>query len=127
MPDNWRVREDRRKALRRDPTTRSRWVLEDSKKRDKRHGFISDLDLSFVQDLLALGCQYCGETKLKMTLDRVDNALGHTKANVVPACIRCNYMRRDMPWEAWLKFAETVRTVREQGLFGDWIGFGATL
>jgi len=57
-----------------------------------------------------------------MTLDRIDNDKGHTQDNVVPACIRCNYARRSMPYEAWLVVAKGMREAREQGLFGDWTG-----
>lgn len=55
-----------------------------------------------------------------MTLDRKDNALGHTPGNVVPACTRCNYVRRDMPEKAWLMLAPAMRVAREAGAFGDW-------
>jgi hypothetical protein len=57
-----------------------------------------------------------------MTLDRIDNFIGHVKTNVQPACIRCNYLRRDMPYEAWLIVAEGVRQARKAGAFADWVG-----
>jgi hypothetical protein len=57
-----------------------------------------------------------------MTLDRIDNKRGHSRANVVPACIRCNYARRDMPYAAWLCLAPGLRVALEQGLFGEWTG-----
>jgi hypothetical protein len=57
-----------------------------------------------------------------MTLDRIDNDKGHTEDNVVPACIRCNYTRRSMPYEAWLVVAKGMREARERGLFGEWTG-----
>jgi len=55
-----------------------------------------------------------------MTLDRKDNDVGHVKDNVVPACVRCNYTRGDMPFDAWLVVAAGMRQAREKGLFGDW-------
>jgi hypothetical protein len=57
-----------------------------------------------------------------MTLDRVDNSIGHIKSNVVPACTRCNYTRRDMPYEAWLLIAKSMRKAREAGMFDNWTG-----
>jgi len=57
-----------------------------------------------------------------MTLDRIDDAKGHTADNVVPACIRCNYARRDMPYKAWLVVAKAMRKARALGLFGNWTG-----
>jgi hypothetical protein len=55
-----------------------------------------------------------------MTLDRKDNSIGHLLDNVVPCCIRCNYIRRDMPFEAWLIVATGIRKAKELGLFGTW-------
>ncbi len=55
-----------------------------------------------------------------MTLDRKDNTLGHVMSNVVPSCYRCNMFRRDMPYEAWLIMAITMREVADRGLLGDW-------
>jgi hypothetical protein len=57
-----------------------------------------------------------------MTLDRKDNDRGHTQDNVVPACIRCNYIRRHTPYEAWLCMVPGVRRARKEGFFGDWTG-----
>jgi len=57
-----------------------------------------------------------------MTLDRVDNTCGHIQSNVVSACVRCNYMRRDMPYAAWLKLLPMIKQAREEGLFGTWTG-----
>lgn len=57
-----------------------------------------------------------------MSLDRIDNSKGHIQANVVPACIRCNYLRGSMPHEAWLNLVPTIRETRIKGLFGTWTG-----
>jgi hypothetical protein len=57
-----------------------------------------------------------------MTVDRVDNDLGHLQSNVVPACVRCNHVRGQMPYEAWLMVAPGMRAAREAGLFGGWDG-----
>jgi hypothetical protein len=99
-----------------------KYILADSRKTDKKAGLRNDLDREFIRDTIKDGCSYCGETKLRMTLDRIDNEVGHLKTNVVPACIRCNYMRRAMPYEAWLVIARIVREVRLAGLFGEWTG-----
>lgn len=116
-------REKRRtQAVRRKRAADRAWaLLGDAKRSDrrrKREGF--DLTRATVAELLAEGCRYCGDHKTMMTLDRIDNDLAHSLSNVVPACIRCNYLRRDMPYEAWLVIAPSVRAAREAGLFGDW-------
>lgn len=100
----------------------SRFILEDSKNSDKKRGHRNDLDKAFICELIKNGCSYCGEIKLRMTLDRVDNAKGHTKKNVVPACVRCNYTRGNMPHEAWLCLIDGMKRARLDGLFGDWTG-----
>lgn len=97
-------------------------VLEDSRKADSRKGLSNDLDLAFIQATLSNPCSYCGETLLRMTLDRVNNAVGHLRSNVVPACERCNYVRRDMPAAAWQVVAAGMRSAREAGLFDGWVG-----
>jgi hypothetical protein len=98
-----------------------RAVLRDCRASDRKKGRPrGDLDLDFVREQLARGCQYCGEVKMRITLDRIDNGSGHTRANVVPACLRCNYLRGSMPYRAWLNLVPSVRATRELGLFGDW-------
>lgn len=99
-----------------------KYVLRDARGSDKKKGFTNDLDREFVDEMLRLPCIYCGEDSVRMTLDRIDNSLGHLKSNIVPACIRCNYARRNMPYGAWLVVAKGMREARESGLFGDWTG-----
>lgn len=67
-------------------------------------------------------CVYCGEDQIRMTVDRIDNEVGHVKGNIVSACERCNYARRDMPYQAWQVVAKAMKEAREKGLFGSWTG-----
>ena len=99
-----------------------RYIHIDSRKSDKRKGFENDLTKGFIEELIEPGCSYCDETELRMTLDRIDNSRGHTQDNVVAACIRCNYVRKTMPYKAWLLVAKRMKIARVQGLFGDWTG-----
>jgi len=97
------------------------FVLIDTKSSDKKKGLVgNDLDREFVKWCLEQPCTYCGETSLRMTLDRKDNTKAHSKDNITPACIRCNMLRGSMPIDAWRMLAPAVRQVRESGLFGDW-------
>ena len=68
-----------------------------------------------------LRCHYCacemmflydkvGEKK-QWTLDRVDNHLGHSRENVVVACLGCNLQRRDTNKERF-EFGKNLRVVR---------------
>ena len=98
----------------------AKYILTDSRKSDRKRGLENDLDIKFVAEMIADPCAYCGSTSDPMSLDRIDNSVGHLKANVNPSCRRCNWIRRDMPFEAWQAFLPTLKFVREQGLFEGW-------
>ena len=112
----------RSKQQRRDPQFTANHIVKDSRGSDNKFGRSNDLDCDWVRQKISGGCTYCGETELRMTLDRIDNSQGHLKTNVVSACIRCNYMRRDMPYEAWLLLVDSIKTARLAGAFGGWTG-----
>lgn len=99
---------------------RHKHILTDSKRADKIRGRANDLDRDFIREAIANGCMYCGDTSSQMTLDRIDNAVGHLKSNVVPACIRCNYFRRDLPYAAWKLLIPAIRRARKLGLLDGW-------
>lgn len=113
---------EKKRVSRQEDTNRHLIIWEDSRKWDNKKGLENDLTKEFIQQTISDGCSYCGEQDLKMTLDRIDNSKGHTQDNVIPACIRCNYMKRDMPHEAWLKLIDAIRSIRTLGLFGSWTG-----
>lgn len=113
---------ERQRLNRQDPTKLAQTILYDCRASDKKHGRECDLDKEYIEGLIGCGCLYCGETKLRITLDRIDNSKGHLRSNVVPACIRCNYARGSMPHEAWLCLMPGLTEAREKGLFGDWTG-----
>ena len=103
------------------PVHRPKIILEDSRKSDKKKGRQNDLDLDFITLSIKDGCSYCGNTELMMTLDRIDNSLGHIKLNVAPACSRCNLIRGDMPYQAWMTIVPGVKTAFHEGLFESWV------
>jgi len=100
-----------------------RWIYADSRKSDRKKGRLNDLTRDFIEAVLAKGkCTYCHNRKLRLTLDRIDNSLGHLQSNVVVACIRCNYVRGAVPYKAWLELVPGIRRAVKKGLFGDWTG-----
>ena len=99
-----------------------RWILNDSRKSDKKKGLANDLTRGFIDLEISKGCSYCGEIDIRMTLDRIDNTIGHLQSNVVPACIRCNLTRGNMPHKAWLFLVDGMRKARESGAFDNWAG-----
>ena len=117
-----RIRE-RNKQRRLLPEFRASFIVEDSRKSDRKKGLENDLTIDYVESLIAERiCCYCGETNLQITLDRFDNNIGHIAGNVAPACVRCNLLRGSMPFAAWRNMINVVRETREKGLFGDWTG-----
>lgn len=108
---------DYRKRVRK---SRPQIIVENCRASDKPKRLICDVDVSFVAGLIQNGCFYCGDTENLMTLDRIDNEKGHMKTNVNPACFRCNNIRNNMPYEAWMSIVPSVRFTHESGLFGNW-------
>jgi hypothetical protein len=99
---------------------RCKYILGDSQRDDRKKGRQNDLDRDFIRTLIDEGCAYCADREARMTLDRVDNSLGHLKSNVVASCMRCNYFRRDMPHDAWMMIAPKIRQARLLGLLDGW-------
>lgn len=114
----------RQRRVRQEPDQLARHILTDCRGSDKKRGSVCDLTVEIIQQLIADGCTYCGETQTRIGLDRIDNARGHSVDNVVAACGRCNYLRRDMPYKAWMMLVPAIRKVRESGAFENWDGFG---
>lgn len=122
-PEIWAIQKQcdkiNRQLARQDNTQRAKFIVRDSRKTDKKRNLENDLTIEWVQDAISRGCFYCGSME-KMSLDRKDNSIGHVKDNLIPACWRCNYIRRDMPIDAWLLLTPMIRQIHEWGLFGDW-------
>jgi hypothetical protein len=110
------------KQKRQDPAKRANIIAIDSKASDKKFSREYDLTVDKIRELISQPCSYCEETELQMTIDRIDNAIGHTESNVVPACIRCNLIRKAMPHSAWMCLVPGLKEARKKKLFGDWTG-----
>ena len=117
-----RISYEKRKKERHAGIGVERFIVDDSKNADRKKGRRNDLTVAFVREAIANGCSYCDETELRMTMDRIDNDVGHVQANVIPACVRCNLLRRNMPYRAWMMIVPMIRAARESGAFGDWTG-----
>lgn len=118
-PEVWErrklIEKEQRVVSRQDIAQRAKWIVRDSKNTDRKNQMENDLTIEWVKETIKDGCSYCGSV-LKLSLDRKNNSLGHMKNNVVSCCWRCNYIRRDMPLEAWLIVAE----VAERGMLDGW-------
>lgn len=112
----------RQKQERKDGVNTEYYIWRDSRSSDRKAGRDNDLTKEFISEQISKCCIYCGETTIRMTLDRIDNDVGHTMSNVVQSCIRCNYVRGNMPYEAFVVVARGMRRARKKGLFGTWTG-----
>lgn len=110
------------KNKRQDQLKRANIIAIDSRASDKKFNRENDLTIEIIKNLISNPCFYCDETELQMTLDRVNNDVGHVENNVVPACIRCNLIRKAMPYEAWICLVPGLKEARKKKLFGDWLG-----
>jgi hypothetical protein len=117
----------RQKRNRQKPEFRDKYLLNDVKRADRKFGWKTDLTRDLIKELLSKPCAYCGSSDLPMTLDRKDATFGHQTWNVNPSCMRCNYVRGEMPLEAWIALSPAIRKVTKSGLFGTWLGPGRRL
>jgi hypothetical protein len=106
---------------RKNPSLRYKFAYRSAVASDRKKKWSNDLSYEWVRITLLSGCAYCGEMdQLQMTLDRKDNALPHMMHNCAPACRRCNYFRRDMPYHAWMELVPTMKRLRESGQLDGW-------
>lgn len=100
------------------------YIWKDCLDTDRRRKQCNDLTQEYVAKIIQYGCSYCcDKTQQMLGLDRIDNSIGHIKSNVVVACSRCNFIKNDMPHEAWMHIAPKIREAFELGLFKQWKGF----
>ena len=66
------------------------------RKIDRKKGREFDLDSEFmINSIFNKECHYCGDNSSDKGCDRMNNAIGHIKSNVVPCCRYCNTLRGD--------------------------------
>jgi 5-methylcytosine-specific restriction endonuclease McrA len=70
-----------------------------------------------VASLFAASCAYCGARpangmpgKEYTGIDRLDNTIGYTPENCVPACQRCNYAKLDQTLTSFIEWSRKVQT-----------------
>lgn len=80
----------------------------------EKRGLVFELTIEHFEQLFwKKPCGYCGEPHQTAGVDRVDNSLGYTLANVVPCCGVCNFMKLQMSRTEFLAKCEQI--VRHQG------------
>lgn len=71
----------------------------------------------YYESIVKLGCFYC-KAKLdnlsNMNIDRVDNSGHYTIENIVPCCKHCNFAKRFMGVDEFLKWVNSVAKNTEE-------------
>lgn len=83
--------------------------------RDRKKNRLSICDFSVVEflNLIKNPCIYCNESVKLRTIDRIDNSKGHSKDNVVVACIDCNSFRsRKFTVEEMKLIGKTIEKIK---------------
>lgn len=74
----------------------------------KYRGINYELNKDFVNQFWKSECYYCGDDLDIPRFDRVNSDLGYTENNVVPCCVKCNYMKNDLSVD---KFYQHLRKI----------------
>lgn len=88
----------------------------DYKKRAGRNGLVFEITKPEFAQFTSQPCYYCGEYTRKdphsgesfVGLDRINNEEGYTIDNVEPCCKTCNYMRRILPREEFIRKCNVI-------------------
>ena len=77
----------------------------------KQRGLEFSLTLEQFELFWKKPCYYCGGEIETIGLDRVDNNIGYTMDNIVPCCITCNNMKRDLTQEKFISQCKQISNV----------------
>lgn len=88
--------------------------------RSKNRGWDFSLDKDWAIKQMEKPCYWCETVSIERGFDRLDNRVGYTKENVVPCCIKCNYIKGDMPVEAMEILKPALIKIREKGLLDNY-------
>lgn len=96
-------------------------VLRDYRNRARARGLAYDLDDDEAIRLFESNCWYCGSSPSQVRskpnsngpyvfngIDRVDNAQGYVKGNVVACCSTCNMMKKVLPIGQFIEQAGAI-------------------
>ena len=110
----------RKEEKRRNSKNRAHWILVEIQKSDKNRNFSSSILQERTNTIkIDCGCSYCEATHIKMSIDRIDNNLGHTNENTVPSCLFCNIFRGNVDYKIWLQIIPYFKCLLG-GMFPVW-------
>jgi hypothetical protein len=93
------------------------------KSTDKAAGRTDTMSLDDYRNIIKDRCTYCEVTNCdcNISLDRLDNNLGHTIVNCVPCCEICNFILCDLPQEAKKLIGIGLLAARRSGELNNWV------
>jgi len=97
----------------------AKYILKDI----RSHGFEVDplITEDWLQERLKEPCFYCGRSDIKRSMDKIDTNKSYLIDNINISCLRCNLLRSDMPYDAWLIVLKGVIAADKAGDFKDWL------
>jgi hypothetical protein len=106
--------------------------MEAYKARSKEKGRSFELTFQEFKEMVLQPCSYCGASAATSTtyefngakgtmngIDRINNDKGYELANCVPCCTYCNFTKREMSLDIWLRWVRRVAAVFEGANIGD--------
>lgn len=91
-------------------------LLNAYKKIDLKKSRICDLTQQDIIDVLNKNCVYCGYSATGF--DRINNEIGHTKTNCIPACKECNVARMDnFSHEETFTIGKAIKEIKDKRLY----------
>ena len=85
----------------------------------KRRQLTWRIDLETFTKLIGSRCVYCGnygdqEHEGYNTVDRIDGRIGYLVSNVCTACIECNFARKVMSQDLFVRMCERVAKYQQE-------------
>lgn len=89
----------------------------------KKRNLDWEIEDNFFFKLITEDCHYCGivpatlkqrngQTLMYNGIDRKDNIVGYTAANIVSCCKTCNYLKKAVPYEEFVVYLNRVAAFR---------------
>lgn len=96
-------------------------LLRQYKASARHRKFEFNLDIENFKILTSSPCHYCGQFPIKISIkqavagsyvfngiDRKNNLIGYTKENSVTCCEPCNFLKKDMPYEEFIRRVNAI-------------------
>lgn len=74
----------------------------------KYRNIFFDLTIRDIIDLWKEPCAYCKSAIQTVGIDRIDSSGAYERCNVVPCCVRCNWMKRELSVEDFLAHCKKI-------------------